>query len=180
MRVDVIDLIANPGASRGVDDAVHREDVATGSWGPADEALRSPVAYDLVLEMLVDGLLARGSLAFTTSQPCARCLVDVVVEQDVEVSELYLDPNRIEEDDDHEEVDLGYELHVAEGHIDLEAMLRDTVVATLPLRTLCSEDCRGLCPTCGADRNREGCGHRYEPEADPRWAVLQELDVPPG
>ncbi|MGH3443364.1 MAG: YceD family protein [Nitriliruptorales bacterium] len=179
MRVDVTDLIGHPGASRGATDAVRREDVATASWGPADDALASPISYDLVLEMLVDGLLATGTMAFTTSQPCARCLVGVVAEHDVEVSELYADPARLAEEDDEEEVEVGYELHPLEGCIDLEAMVRDTVVAAVPVRTLCREDCQGLCPTCGADRNRADCGHRYEPEVDPRWAVLQDLDVPP-
>jgi uncharacterized protein len=42
--------------------------------------------------------------------------------------------------------------------IDLGAYLREVVALGLPVKPLCREDCRGLCPRCGADRNRESCG----------------------
>jgi len=59
--------------------------------------------------------------------------------------------------------------------VDLEPILREQVLLAVPAaEPVCREDCRGLCPACGADRNETDCGHgRREP--DPRWAALREI-----
>ena len=57
--------------------------------------------------------------------------------------------------------------------LDLEPLARDAVLLELPLAPLCAEDCQGLCPTCGANRNTETV--RLRPAADPRWAALDAL-----
>jgi uncharacterized metal-binding protein YceD (DUF177 family) len=56
--------------------------------------------------------------------------------------------------------------------IDLTPLFRDQVVLAVPFAPLCSEDCKGLCPQCGADRNLETCD--CKPPVDPRWAALQQ------
>ncbi|MDP9021922.1 MAG: DUF177 domain-containing protein [Actinomycetota bacterium] len=179
MRIPITDLVDRPGATREVTATLTRGEVdaPASDWGPADEALDGPIGVDLRLEMLVDGLLVRGRLAFATSLPCGRCLTDVDADHNVAVSELYIDPRRL--DPDAEEVEAGYEI-LPEGAIDLVAMFRDSIVATIPLRALCHADCRGLCPVCGADRNVSGCGHGETEAVDPRWAPLQDLSLPPG
>lgn len=181
LRIDVSKLVGTPGATRRVETTFLRSDVdiPEGHWGPADEALASPVSLDLALEMLVDKLVARGAVSFTTLLLCARCLRDVTTAHVVDVTEVYTDPNRVlEEEEDEAEVEAGYELHRGEGIIDLEALVRDAILSTLPLRTLCSDDCEGLCPVCGIDRNRGDCGHGREERRDPRWAPLERLDLP--
>jgi uncharacterized protein len=181
MRIDVTDLLGRPGATRRVDRSLARDEIGepAPAWGPADEALRGDLHLDVHLEMLVDGLLVRGELRFRTNEPCARCVTDVIGDHEVAVSEMYVDPARVEEDED-EELESGYELHVAEAYIDIEALVRDAILAVLWGRTLCTPECAGLCPRCGADRNVADCGHEREQPADPRWAVLESLDVPPG
>jgi len=59
-------------------------------------------------------------------------------------------------------------------HIDLEPMAREAVVLGLPLAPLCRPDCKGLCPSCGADLNQGPCGCPPA-AADPRWAALDAL-----
>jgi uncharacterized metal-binding protein YceD (DUF177 family) len=56
--------------------------------------------------------------------------------------------------------------------IDLTPLFRDQVVLAVPFAPLCSEDCKGLCPQCGVDRNLETCD--CKPPVDPRWAALQQ------
>lgn len=56
--------------------------------------------------------------------------------------------------------------------IDLTPLFRDQIVLAVPFAPLCSEDCKGLCPQCGADRNLETCD--CKPPVDPRWAALQQ------
>jgi uncharacterized protein len=56
--------------------------------------------------------------------------------------------------------------------IDLTPLFRDQVVLAVPFAPLCGEDCKGLCPQCGVDRNLETC--ECKPPVDPRWAALQQ------
>ncbi len=178
MRIPVTDLVRSPGLTRRfVAEVIRRElDVSEGAWGPADEALVSALDVDLEFEMLVEGLFACGTVTFTTSMPCARCINDVRTVHAVPVAELFADLRRVPERD---ELEPGYELH-PEGFIDIEALLRDAVLEVLPLRVLCDDACRGLCPVCGADLNSDDCGHGPSPVPDPRWAALQGLRLPPG
>lgn len=58
--------------------------------------------------------------------------------------------------------------------LDLKEYFRQLVIMSMPLRMLCSEDCRGLCPACGVNRNTEECSCRQK-STDPRWAMLQQI-----
>lgn len=70
------------------------------------------------------------------------------------------------------------EICFVEGdHIDLTPYVREAVLLEIPYAPVCREECRGLCPECGADRNRETCSCRTE-RIDPRLAVLKELQIP--
>jgi uncharacterized protein len=62
-------------------------------------------------------------------------------------------------------------------HLDLTGELRQAVLIDIPIRSLCSETCRGLCPTCGADREVEPCGCADDP-VDPRWEALRKASGP--
>ncbi len=57
--------------------------------------------------------------------------------------------------------------------IDLGPLVRDAVVLELPMAPLCRDDCAGLCPQCGANRNEGDCG--CVAPRDPRWANLDVL-----
>jgi len=62
--------------------------------------------------------------------------------------------------------------------LDLEPLARDAVLLDLPLAPLCSVDCRGLCPQCGANWNLVTCD--CVPTGDPRWSALDALRDPPS
>lgn len=122
------------------------------------------VAVDVVLESLAgNALLATGTVESPWEGECRRCLKTARGELRAEVRELF------EERADDEDI---YPLRG--DQVDLEPMARDAVLLELPLAPLCSEECAGLCPTCGADRNERDCG--CEPDdTDPRWAALEQL-----
>jgi uncharacterized protein len=177
VRVPVTDLVGHPGATKPYVATLAREEVGgpEASWGPADDALASPIELDLDLDSVVEGILARGTVSFTVELPCSRCLEPQSAQHTVTVAELFQDPRKREDDD---EEDPGYELVDDLTAIDLSTLVRDAVLMDLPVRVLCREDCQGLCPVCGTDRNRGDCGHRQEDEPDPRWAALADLDLP--
>jgi len=63
---------------------------------------------------------------------------------------------------------------VPDGMADLAAIVREQIYLNVPLKPVCAAICRGLCPTCGANRNRLECGCRSE-DLDPRLAPLLEF-----
>ena len=62
---------------------------------------------------------------------------------------------------------------IEDDFIDLAPLAHDAIFLDLPLAPLCREDCKGLCPFCGIDRNEERCDCVAPP--DPRWASLDVL-----
>lgn len=182
MRVPITGLVGHPGETRAVATAVERDAFGTDPWGPAEQALLDPIGLDLHLDAVVDGILVRGELSFTLELGCARCLRPQRQHRTVEVVELFQRPRAPDEtlgpDGEELEAEPGYVLIDDATAIDLSTMVRDAVLVDLPVRVLCREDCQGLCPTCGADRNETDCGHDAGPDPDPRWGKLAELRLP--
>jgi uncharacterized protein len=56
----------------------------------------------------------------------------------------------------------------------LEDALREQVLLALPIKAICRDDCKGLCPHCGRNLNTEQCSCA-EPLEDPRWAALKDI-----
>lgn len=176
MRVPITDLVGHPGATRPLSAEVARDAFGDDPWGPADEAIVDPIVLDLHLEAVVEGILVRGEIEVHLDLPCARCLASQATDRTISVAELFVDPTK-REDDQVADDDGGYELIDDRNALDLSTLVRDAVVIDLPTRVLCREDCLGLCPTCGVDRNTQACGHGDRPAPDPRWAKLADLDL---
>jgi uncharacterized protein len=164
--VNIADLVNRPGARR-------RDQVQGRLAGPVkvvDTSVRTDVAVvvDTLLEWVSDGLLGTGTVHGAWQAPCRRCLRSVQGDLRVDFQELF-EPNPR----DGESYRLGHD------QIDLEPLAREALVLDLPLAPLCSEACRGLCPTCGVDLNQGDCA--CPPAgADLRWAALDVLRVLPG
>ena len=118
----------------------------------------------------------RGTITARAEVDCDRCLksVDIPVETDFDVTYVpAADYGAEPEAAELQEDDLGLSIFDGES-IDVDELVREQVLLTLPTRALCGEDCKGLCPVCGEDRNKEACA--CEPtEVDPRWAALKDL-----
>src|SRR5262249_4155699 len=100
---------------------------------------------------------------------CRRCLKPLTGELRCQVRELFRPRTPSESADEDEET---YPL--AGEQLDLRALVRDALLLELPLAPLCRPDCRGLCPTCGADLNEGDCACP-KADTDPRWAALDAL-----
>jgi uncharacterized protein len=132
----------------------------------------SPVVLELRLESVLEGVLVSGTAAATVEGECGRCLEPVADEIEVDLRELYTYPERAAEAGlDPEDDELG---ELIDDHVDLEPVLRDALVLSLPLSPLCDDDCAGLCVDCGARLADVGAGHTHE-RSDPRWAALTSL-----
>jgi uncharacterized protein len=58
--------------------------------------------------------------------------------------------------------------------IDVDEIVKEQILLAVPTRMLCREDCKGICPECGADKNTGECNCVTD-EIDPRWAALKDL-----
>ena len=121
-----------------------------------------PVLVEVLLEPVGDTVEAVGAVSAAWEGDCGRCLRPATGLATGEVEEVF-EPHPVE----------GETYPLAHGEIDLEPMARETVLLELPQAPLCREDCLGLCPTCGADRNQGDCD--CAPPADARWAALDQL-----
>lgn len=167
--IKVTDLIDRPGASRQVDLALPLPDGFVAPLVSVDE----PLQLDGVLESVVDGILVRGTLRAGVQVDCSRCLEPVSSEVATDVVELFHDPAKVPPGEG-EDLEEGYAVNMAEGTLDLDALLRDSLAPALPVQPRCREDCQGLCPSCGANRNDVSCECRDEVD-DPRWSALRGL-----
>jgi uncharacterized protein len=106
---------------------------------------------------------------------CSRCLesFEIAIEADffliivAEAVEYGVGESEINEED-------AYLFYAPEGKAELDLIAAEQILLHLPLKPVCDADCKGLCPTCGADRNQIECGCRSE-AIDPRLAPLLDL-----
>jgi DUF177 domain-containing protein len=135
---------------------------------------------------LSDGLLVQGDVASDVRLVCSRCLDEFSLPVQAMLEEEYqpvidVETGRPVQRTGIEENDQAFKLD-ANHQMDLTEPVRQALLVALPLKPLCREDCKGLCPECGANLNEGDCGHRPE-VADNRWVGLRELrleDFPSG
>jgi uncharacterized protein len=160
--VDVRDLLVDRGAARKLTLEERFEGLGTELARVPGEV---PVRMDVVLESVIEGVAVSGPLSGKIAYRCARCLKSFDRDFRLEVRELFSPEAAGDED----------EYPIIEGHIDLEPLVRDTVVLAMPFSPLCRPDCRGLCERCGGDRNLGEC--TCGAEVDPRWTILDQLQL---
>lgn len=117
----------------------------------------------------------RGKLTVTVEKPCDRCLEPARHTVDLPFDLFY---RPVVKEEAHGEV------HLEEGEIDLSFYegdgvalpdaLRDFVLLSMPMKLFCREECQGLCPVCGGNRNTQACSCEVKPK-DERWAALRNL-----
>ena len=163
-------LIGRPGTSRRIDVAMAAPDDLRLDLAE----VVGPIRLVGVVESVVDGMLVRGEVSAPLRLPCARCLAESETTIRTDVTELFSDPERV---DDPDAVEAGYEIR--DDELDLDTLIRDALVPAVPYRPLCDEACQGLCPTCGINRNEATCDCA-DVSADPRWAALEGLRLPDG
>lgn len=123
----------------------------------------------------VEDIRLVGKLEGRVVVACARCLEPVEIPIARSFDLLYR-PAESEKGSDevaiHEaETEIGY---YSGDSMELEDSLREQVLLAVPIKSLCRFDCKGLCPTCGVNRNQQLC-HCTPARPDPRWATLGEL-----
>ena len=145
--------------------------------GPVNEyRLDRPIQVGLSFYKAGTELFLTGEVEAKATACCARCAEEFKAERR-RPFRYVLAPKSIGYDGDAEQRSDDLEFSLYEGdEVDLTPLIREQVLLALTDRPLCQEDCRGLCPQCGANLNESACGCRSE-RFDPRLAVLRTLKV---
>jgi DUF177 domain-containing protein len=128
----------------------------------------------LSVEKEGEAVFVKGTVVASVPQHCGRCLEPYAVTVRSEVDARFVpNPQRRGEEMELGVDDLETDVY-DNGIVDLTALLETETTLLLPMKPLCREDCRGLCPVCGGNRNVTDCRCEVSVD-DPRWAPLKSL-----
>ena len=161
MRLDLRDIINTPDAEKSFELQVDLSDLDFFGRKP----ITQPVQAEGRVTNHAGALVLEGTIRSVLDLACDRCGKEFSREKVVELDSLVAHEL---EDDDNDEIIL------LEGTaLDLDEVVTTAYILAMDTRTLCSDDCKGLCAKCGVDLNVETC--RCKPDVDPRLAALAQL-----
>jgi uncharacterized protein len=131
-----------------------------------------PVKVDLTVSKGKDQLICQGKVTVPVELECSRCLLKFEEEQSADLNFVIDLSGAIEKTDSEE--DSFFVADPSSSFFVLDDIVREAIILSLPLKPLCSEECRGLCPICGTDLNRSHC-HCVIVKTDTRWDKLKGL-----
>lgn len=173
MYEETIDLAHLPPDGLKVERHVH-----SNAWKveETDWHSRGELHFSVLLKGNARKVSARGDFTAGITLECHRCLKDVDSELERSFHLTYLAPDA--DRFAREEVELeSSDLEVAymeSAYLPLHDMIREQIYLALPMKFLCTPECRGLCPHCGGNLNEVECGCA-EAAADPRWVSLKAI-----
>jgi uncharacterized protein len=136
-----------------------------------------PVKASVHIEKVKEEVLVRGSLSTSLELECSRCLKNFVEDRNVAMNVVFHPVEELRGEEKHEikrdELDMGF---YRGDTLDLRDLLEEQILFTIPMKPLCSEGCKGICPQCGTDLNTASCTCR-EKRTDPRLDLLKKLLV---
>jgi uncharacterized protein len=138
--------------------------------GEEGTKLASDIDVDLVLTKSLREVTVLGNLSFSIEAPCSRCLESVRLDLTPDIRLLLSPADKVKDVDD-----IDHETYRGD-EVDLDDYLRGQIAISLPVKVVCGEDCKGLCPKCGTNLNKETCDCEKDWE-DPRFAALKKLKI---
>jgi len=145
--------------------------------GLTEKALRTHgnVSVHLQAFRASDDVDINGSVSFACLLDCSRCMKRFQLEDEARIV-LYC--RKARDSSGPREIELSKEdvmtYYYKDNMIDLTSSVRDAILLSIPMKPLCSPECRGLCPVCGKDLNRGKCTCTKE-TVDARWDALRKI-----
>lgn len=161
------------------DDGLHIHEQMGPKWlenvpelwsGEEDTRLTSNIDIDIGITRVLREITILGKVSFSIESPCSRCLETVKLDLEPDIRLVLSPSDKIQDEEDE-----SHETYTGE-EIDIGDYLRERIALSLPVKVVCSEECRGLCPSCGINLNKETCGCRKD-RIDPRFAALKKLKI---
>ncbi len=133
------------------------------------------VLIDLSIQKSGEEYFCRGKITALVMLECSRCLEETSTELFETADFIICSANRATVKDKNIVDDEDYVYYQGdELRVDLSDIIHQTLILALPMKPLCSETCRGLCPRCGMNLNTGRCNCRVK-EPDERWRGLRNL-----
>ncbi|OPX44242.1 hypothetical protein CLHUN_17960 [Ruminiclostridium hungatei] len=162
MRVNVSDIVKTEGAGLDVDFLGDLPELRE-----YDTSVEFKPSFKFAGRIVnLGGLLKlSGDLHFEFNANCLRCLKQVDTVSDIQVEENFVEVSKSDDVD----------AYTFEGNVvDIDKPLIDNIILALPMKTICSDDCKGLCRVCGTDLNLKNCNCDEREIVDPRMEILKD------
>lgn len=146
----------------------------------AKPGARAQVTYELSRSDTT--VLLKGRVKGALIVECARCLEPFVFHFDTELYQLYIPETKYRQrfGGGEEELELTREdlvlSYYSDDEIDISPLVYEEIILSIPMKPICREDCKGLCPRCGTNLNTGTCLCQKE-SVDPRWRALKKLQL---
>lgn len=163
--------LVEPAATRSLEGTL---DVSSYNMGGMHLEIPEGIEYKLQLTNTGEGIVLSGEASCVATTPCARCLETARIDVIGSVEGYYL----LEASDEAEGYEADeFDVVSQEGTFDIAPAIMAAIVHATPFIVLCQDDCKGLCPTCGANLNEGPCDCDRESEIDPLnpFAALKDL-----
>ena len=145
---------------------------------PVDERVKltAPATVNGKIRLAGNEVFVNGHVDTRAQVECDRCLklIELPVNADFELE--YITGSEYETSAVAELTEAEMSVAVFDGEaLDIDEIVKEQILLAVPTRMLCREDCKGICPQCGVDRNTGECNCETK-EIDPRWAALKNLN----
>jgi uncharacterized protein len=138
----------------------------------AEVRLTEGVGVDISIQQTDTEYFVNGDCSATAEIDCARCLENAQIELHGDITLVAIRATS-DKSSDFEADEENIQLDVNEV-LTLNDPVRQALISEIPLKPLCREDCKGLCPVCGSNRNEESCSCESEVQ-DNRWDALRDV-----
>jgi len=144
---------------------------------PVDERVRltAPAAVTAKVRLSRNEVVVNGHVDTRAQVECDRCLQPVEAPVSADFALEYITGSEYESSEVAELTEAAMSVAVFDGEaLDVDEIIKEQILLAVPTRMLCREDCKGICPECGIDRNTGECSCVAD-DIDPRWAALKNL-----
>jgi uncharacterized protein len=144
---------------------------------PVDERVRltAPAAVTGKVRLSGNEVFVSGHVDTRAQVECDRCLQPVEAPVSADFTLEYITGSEYESSEVAELTEAEMSVAVFDGEgLDVDEIVKEQILLAVPTRMLCREDCKGICPECGIDRNTGECSCVAD-DIDPRWAALKNF-----
>jgi uncharacterized protein len=144
---------------------------------PVDERVRltAPAAVTGKVRLSGNEVFVSGHVDSRAQVECDRCLQPVEAPVSADFTLEYITGSEYESSEVAELTEAEMSVAVFDGEgLDVDEIVKEQILLAVPTRMLCREDCKGICPECGIDRNTGECSCGAD-NIDPRWAALKNF-----
>lgn len=136
------------------------------------DTFTSPVSVNVKLDKSSTQIYLKAEIVSAGNFTCDRCLIDFKSEFRTSFNIVFMYEARGLKDEQSNDIQI---LSPDTNHIDIAEDVRQYILLAIPIKILCSENCRGLCPLCGTDLNQNQCKCNSDTH-DPRWETLSKIN----